>query len=97
MTTKAKTIADFRNAHDKDVIIPRKIRAALEAMLKVGVENWEYESDFVKLAGISQTDVTRYRGEFLKHIVVAPSTHSRTSKRNVWFASVKIAAQLRGE
>ena len=49
-----RTIADFKGAHDPDVIVPRKIRAALEQIAKVGAEHYEYEGDLIKLAGISQ-------------------------------------------
>lgn len=96
MANKAKTISDFKDAHDKDVIVPRKIQAALDGMLKTGTEHWEYESDVVKLAGISQTEIARYREQFVKHIVVAPAVHGKGT-RNVWFANAKVAAKLRGE
>ena len=32
--TTPRTIADFKGAHDPDVIVPRKIRAALEQIAK---------------------------------------------------------------
>jgi len=94
--TKAKTVADWRAVHDKDVVVPQKIQAALEAMLKEGPENWEYSVDFIKLAGISTTDLAKYREQFIKHIVTTPSIHGK-SPRDVWFANPKVAAKIRGE
>lgn len=86
-----KSLADFRAAHDKNVIVPTKIRKALEDLEKQGPENWRYESDFIKLAGISQTDVSMFREQFVGHIV---ETSGKSPKR-VWFASPKVAAKAR--
>lgn len=95
MPTKAKTVSDFRAAHDPDVIVPTKIRATLAAMAKVGPEQWEYEGDFVKLAGLSQTQISAYREQFIDHIIKAPSSSKRAA-RNVWFADTKVAKKVRG-
>ena len=89
--SKARTLADFRAAHDKNVIVPTKIRAALADMEKEHVENWLYEADFIKRAGISQTDASMFREHFSDHVV---ETSGKTSKR-VWFASAKVAAKVR--
>jgi len=91
---KARTIADFRSVHDKNVIIPNKIRAALEAMRKIGPEHYEYEADFIKLAGISNTDMGSFRDQFLAHIVETPNVRGNASRR-VWFADAKVAKKLR--
>lgn len=93
MTAKAsgRTLADFRAAHDKNVIVPAKIQKALTDMEKESPENWAYEGDFIKRAGISQTDAGMFREQFTDHIV---ETSGKTSKR-VWFASVKVAAKVR--
>lgn len=96
MAAKAKDITAWREQHDKDVIVPKKIQAAIESMRKDGPETWEYESDFIKRAGISQTDMGRYRERFIKHIVPTPVTTGR-SARNCWFADAKVAGKLRGE
>lgn len=87
----AKSLADFRAAHDKNVIVPSKIKKALEAMEKDGPENWAYEADFIKAAGISQTDVSMFREQFAAHVV---ETGGKSPKK-VWFASAKIAAKAR--
>jgi hypothetical protein len=88
---QGRTLADFRAAHDKNVIVPSKIRAALAEMEKEHAENWSYEADLIKRAGISQTDMSMFRDQFAEHIV---ETSGKTSKR-VWFASAKVAAKVR--
>lgn len=94
MAAKPKTLVDFRAAHDKNVIIPSKIRAALAAMLKEGPENFEYEADFLRRAGVSNTDIGMFRSQFEKgHIV---EVGGRKMKR-VWFADPKVARKARGE
>lgn len=93
---KSKTVNDFKNAHDRSVIVPRKIKDALAKMREDGRENWEYEGDFIKLADLSGKEIPDYREMFKGHIVVTPAANGK-SPRNVWFADVKVAAQVRGE
>jgi len=92
--SKPKTVEDFRSAHDNNVIVPAKIRAALAAMLKEGPEQWEYEADFQKRAGINQTQIGQFREGFVDHIVEAPGLGGRTARR-VWFADAKVAKKVR--
>jgi len=92
---KAKTVADFRTLHDANVIVPNKIRAAFAIMLKEGPEQWDYEGDFVKRAGISQTQISAFREQFIDHVFETPGAHSRSGRR-VWFADPKVAKKLRG-
>lgn len=89
---KANTVADFRSLHDRNVIVPTKIRATFAAMLKEHPEMWHYELDFIKRAGISTTDIGQFREQFIDHVV---ETSGKNPKR-VWFASAKVAAKLRG-
>jgi hypothetical protein len=89
--TVGKCLADFRAAHDKNVIVPAKIRKALAEMEKENPENWAYESDFIKRAQISQTDMGMFREQFSEHVV---ETAGKSQKR-VWFASTKVAAKVR--
>lgn len=98
MTKKStpKTLADFRAAHDPDVIVPNKIRAALAAMEKDGPEQWAYELDFIRLAGLGQAQIAAYRDRFLQHIVDTSAVNGRSPKR-VWFATAKAAKAARGE
>lgn len=96
MATKAKTLADFRTAHDQNVIIPNKIRTALAAMLKEGPEQWEYEADFMRRAGIGQVQIGQFRDQFEDHIALTATVHGVKAKR-VWFADPKVAKRVRGE
>lgn len=82
-----KSIADFRAAHDKNFIVPQKIRAALTKI----ADGWEYESDFIRLAGITQTDVGAFREQFAQHVV---ETRGHNNRR-VWAGTEKLADQLR--
>jgi hypothetical protein len=94
--SSARTLNDFRAAHDRDVIVPRKIKDALATMAKKHREHFEYESDFVKLAGISQTDLGAFREQFADHVVVTANVHGKSSKR-VWFATAAAAKAARRE
>lgn len=89
--TPGKTLADFRAAHDKNVIVPAKLKKALADMEAEHPENWSYEADVIKRAGISQTEMSTFRDQFADHIV---ETSGKTQKR-VWFASAKVAAKVR--
>lgn len=89
-----RTLADFRAAHDPDVIIPSRIREAFAAMLKIGPQHYEYEVDFLKLSGLSTTQLAAYRDQFAAHIIETPSGRNGAAKR-VYFASAKVAASLR--
>jgi hypothetical protein len=95
----SKTLADFRSKFDRDIVVPGKIKAALATLGKEGPEAWEYEGDFIKRAGVSQTDIGKYREQFAKHIVVAKEVGRSTSGngRRVWFWSAGVAAKARGE
>jgi ribulose bisphosphate carboxylase small subunit len=94
---KPRSVADFRASHDRDVIVPTKIRAALEAIQKIGPEHYEYEGDFIKLAGISQVDIGKYREQFQDFIVDAPTGHGKSQTKRAYFGSTKVAKKLRGE
>lgn len=93
---KAKTLADFAAAHDAKTIIRNKAGAALAAMRKEGRENWEYEGDFVRRAGLAGRNGPAAREMFAAHVVEAPGTHGR-DRRVVWFADAAVAAKLRKE
>lgn len=90
-TTPKNSLATFREAHDRNVIVPRKIKTALAELLKAGNENWVYESDLLSLAKISTTDLAMFREQFAAHIV---ETTGKNPKR-VWFASPKVAEAAR--
>jgi len=91
---KAKTIADLRAAHDRKIVNPRKVSSTLAAMLREGRENHEYESDFMKRAGLANNDIADARKAFADHVVVATGLNSRKAARNVWFADAKVATKV---
>lgn len=86
-----KTLADFRAAHDMNVIVPAKIKSALAAMKAEHVESWAYEGDLMKRAEIGTTQVAMFREQFADHIV---ETRGKNPKR-VWFADAKVAEKAR--
>lgn len=62
-----RSLNEFRETHDKNFIVPKKIKAALAAL----GGGWEYEMAFAKLAGISLGDLSAYRSMFEEdHVVV---------------------------
>lgn len=82
-----KGVEEFRAAHDKDFIVPQKIRDGLK---KLG-NGWEYEGDFVRLAMLSQTDMALYRDGFADFWFEV----SGHTKRRVWCGSKELAEKLR--
>jgi hypothetical protein len=84
---KGKDLEAFRMAHDKSYLIPRKIKAALEQL----GDSWEYEAEFIRRAGVCQTDFAAYRDEFMEFCV---PVGGKNAKR-VWAGTKKFAAQLR--
>ena len=84
-----KDLDAFRKLHDKNFKIPLRIKAALSEL----GEAWEYEGEFMKRAGVSQTDFAMFRDDFHPFWLEAKSD-SRNSKR-VWCGTAKLAAKLR--
>jgi hypothetical protein len=90
---KTSSLDDFRNVHDKSVIIPRRIAAAI-AKLEKGVEGrfWLYDDDFRKLAGnMSPADLAAYRGQFADHWV----TVTGKNPKRAWFGTKLLADEAR--
>ncbi len=83
-----KTLADFRAIHDKDFVIPNKIKAGLEAL---GNDGWEYEADFQRICGCSTTDFAKYRSQFEDYYV----TTSGANPKRVWAGSKALATKMR--
>lgn len=90
-----KTIADLRALHDRNVVVPNRIKAAIANLAKEGPENWAYEGDFVKLVvpGISPVDLRDYREQFSDFWAEMPPTNGKRDARKVWFATVKACAK----
>lgn len=82
-----KSVEDFRKNHDRNYIVPEKIRAGIA---QIG-DGWVYESEFLKLASLSTTDLATFRDQFEDFWVVA----DKSSKKRVWCGSEEFAAQLR--
>jgi hypothetical protein len=85
---KGKTIADLQAAHDKNVIIPNRIRAALDALLSSD-DAWAYEIDFMKLSKppLGSQDISKYREQFAEYWAEMPSVNGKSQIRRVWFAT----------
>lgn len=100
----SRNLSTFRASHDRNVIVPNKIKAALADMAaKEGPESYAYEGadpeggvPFIKRAGISQSDVGLFREQFADHVVDLPND-SRSRGKRVWFATAKAAKAARGE
>lgn len=80
-----KSLAEFRASHDKSFIVPQKIK---EGLKKLG-GGWEYELGFLRLAGLSTTDLANYREEFEEYVVLVDRT------KRVWCGSKELAVKLR--
>lgn len=90
MASKPRTIADFRAAHDPDIIIPGKFRVAFAAMEKIGPEHYLYETEFQKFAGIGLQQLAAYRDKFADHI-----TEIAENKKKVYWPTAKVASRMR--
>lgn len=84
----ARSISEFRAAHDTSFIVPAKIKTALASMSG----GWLYEGEFVKLAGISLTQLGVYREQFAEHVVVLKGTQH--GGRRAWAATKALAKQM---
>lgn len=82
-----KTMSDFRAAHDKSFIVPKKIR---EGIASLG-DAWEYELEFQRRCGISQTDFAPYRDEFADFFF---QIGGKNPKR-IWCGTKSLATKLR--
>jgi hypothetical protein len=92
-----KTLDDLRAIHDKSVLIPNRIKAGLAKLAEDGWENWAYESDFMRLAGVSPADFRDYREQFADFWAEMPSTNGKRDVRKVWFATKKAADTWKGQ
>lgn len=92
MPQPKRDLAAFRAAHDTNVIIPAKLRAALADLeAKDGPQSWEYEAEFLKRAKVANAQLGAFRDEFAEHVV---EVGGRNPKR-IWFATKKTAAAAR--
>lgn len=88
----ANTLDTWQSKHDKRVVIPRLMKAALDKLAAPDADDtWLYDQDFLKLAGVCVTDGAKYRDQFAAHIVM---TAGKNPKR-AWFGHLKDAAAAR--
>jgi hypothetical protein len=85
-----KDLEAFRAAHDKNYIVPARIKKGLSEL----GESWEYEADFIRRCGLSQTDFAAYRDQFDEFFVDTDGSHRNRGKR-VWAGTKPFAAKLR--
>lgn len=90
VVSKGKTLEEFRSMHDKNYIVPKKIK---DALAQLG-DSWEYEIDFIKIAGLSTTDLVTFREQFEAHIV-SVKVNGTSHRKNVWAGTPAFAAKLR--
>lgn len=93
----ARTTATFGSTHDKAIVVPNRIRAVLADLAKIGPEHYEYESEVIKLAKLSQTEITRFREGFRAHIVEIKYEAGKKLKtpKNVYFHNPAVARKVR--
>jgi hypothetical protein len=81
-----RSLSEFRQAYDKDFIVPGRIKAALRVL----AGGCEYEVAFANLAGVSLADLGNYRDQFADHVVTL-----RESRR-AWAGTVATAKTMKG-
>lgn len=93
-----KTLDDLRAIHDRSVVVPNRIRAAIAKLAEEGWENWAYDSDFVKLLtpGIAPKDLSDYRDQFADFWAVMPATNGQRDAKKAWFATTDAADIWKG-
>jgi hypothetical protein len=85
-----KDLEAFRAMHDKSFIVPKRIQEGLAAL----GDSWEYEAEFIKRCGVSQTDFAAYRDQFADFFLETGGTGGARGKR-VWAGTKAFAKRLR--
>lgn len=99
-----RTLASFKATHDPKVVIPGKIKAALDRMKTEGAETFAYETQdadglptMVERTGVGSAILAKHRREFAAHIVLPPRPHgTKKSRKFVWFGDPTVATEARG-
>ncbi|MDP9089182.1 MAG: hypothetical protein M3O26_10645 [Pseudomonadota bacterium] len=86
--TVGRDINAFRESHDKNCIVPKKIEQGLKLL---GPDQWHYQPDFIKLCEISVTDLAMFREQYSDFFV---EIRAKTRKV-VWCGSKALATKLR--
>jgi len=82
---RVRSAKEFREAHDKSVIIPARIRDALKRMTPKG---WLYEVEFSRFAGVSLLNLGAYRQQFDALVVTVDG-------KRLWAGSVALANEFK--
>jgi len=91
-----KSLEEFRTKYDKNFIIPKRIKEALD---RLG-ESWLYEndtkenSDFIRFSGLTQRDISMFWHQFEEYVVTVKVGRSGNPRR-AWAGTPKFAQQLR--
>lgn len=86
--TVGRDINAFRESHDKNCIVPKKIEEALKTL---GPDRWEYQGDFLKICQVSVTDLAMFREQYAEFVI---EIRAKTRKI-VWCGSKPLAIKLR--
>lgn len=86
--SKPKTVADFMADNDRETAVKNKIEAAFRAMLKIGPQEHDTETEMAKRAGLQLAELIKSRDQFHRHIAFCPKLMGR-KERYVWFADPK--------
>lgn len=87
---RGKSFNEFVEHNDRNVMIPKRLTTALKQM----GNSWEDEREFLKLAGVSNTDITRFRDQFQEYIVVYRSAETGNVRR-AWAGTKELAKKMR--
>lgn len=99
----SKGLDEFRKKHDRNYIVPTRIKAALEEMVVEhekkepgkGEEAWEYDGEFVARTGLRASDVSAFKTDFAEHLVVQETGSRESRARVIWCGRAKTAKKLR--
>ena len=87
---RGRSLDEFRAAHDKSFIVPKRIRDALNQL----GDSWEYEIEFLRRCNLGTNELAEYRDQFEADHVVLVSSRSHSTKR-IWVGSKELAETLR--
>lgn len=83
-----RTLADFVNENDRNIVVPRKIEAALA---RIGTQ-WRKAVEFQKESGVSLIELNAFRDQYLDYIVVVRKDGKPS---DIWFGDKDAAAEAR--
>jgi DNA-binding transcriptional ArsR family regulator len=85
-TQNGRSLAEFKQAHDKNTIIPEKIKKALR---ELGAA-WEYEVEFIKRSGVGHADLNTYRSLFEENFV-----YLKREGKKIWCGTAAFAQKIK--